>query len=98
MDGMVDGTQRKHMQLQWTGSNYERPPFRLLTEPPANQNTDTTEADQARAENLIQTLENFKSAHAAQVVPHNALPSIYEGVNVSRSMMSCSRRSSRLHK
>ena len=89
MDGMVDGTQRKHMQLQWTGSNYERPPFRLLTEPPANQDTDTTEADQARAENLIQTLENFNiSAQLHQVVRGPAVTRfairLAEGVNVSR--------------
>ncbi|NLB38642.1 MAG: DUF87 domain-containing protein [Clostridiales bacterium] len=89
MDGMVDGTPRKDRQMQLALANYERPPLRLLTEPPANQNTDTSQLDQARAEKLVQPLASFNlSAQVQQVVHGPAITRfairLAEGVNVNR--------------
>lgn len=89
MDGMVDGTPRKDRQLQLALANYERPPLRLLTEPPASQNTDTTQMDQTRADKLVQTLASFNiSAQVQQVVHGPAITRfairLAEGVNVNR--------------
>ncbi len=89
MDGMVDGTPRKNQQLQLALANYERPPLRLLTEPPASQDTDTSQIDQARAGKLVSTLASFNISAQVQEVVHGPAITRFairlaEGVNVNR--------------
>ncbi len=89
LDGTIMPGSKKPRQLSMVLDSYEKPPLRLLSEPPESAGNDTTKEDLARADKLIQTLNSFNiSAQLQQIVHGPAITRfairLAEGVNVNR--------------
>ena len=90
--GSLDGTSHsvpKHKQLEMPRDDYEKPPLRMLSEPPMDEQVDHSEEDFARAEKLLQTLSSFSIQADVQQIVHGPAITRFairlgEGVNVNR--------------
>lgn len=88
----LDGTNHKgpvHKQIELPRDDYEKPPLRLLSAPPADNQVDHSEEDGKRAEKIVQTLNSFGiQVHVQQIVHGPAITRfairLGEGVNVNR--------------
>lgn len=88
LDGMAR-TKAASKQMSMPIDSYERPPARLMSVPPPDEQADTTEEDLARADKLISTLSSFNIAATVQQIVHGPAITRFairlaEGVNVNR--------------
>lgn len=87
----LDGMARKKdpQQIKLALDDYEVPPKRLLTAPPPESQTDTTQEDLKRGEKLIETLKSFQiTAHLHDIVHGPTVTRfairLAEGINVNK--------------
>ncbi len=88
----LDGTAHKgptHKQIELPRDDYEKPPLRLLSAPPMDNQIDHTEEDQSRADKIVQTLNSFGIPVSVQQIVHGPAITRFairlgEGVNVNR--------------
>jgi DNA segregation ATPase FtsK/SpoIIIE-like protein len=86
-DISISATPEKIKQLEIT--YYEKPIIRLLNEPPAKTNLDTSQEDNAAAERLEQTLASFNISAEVKNITHGPAITRFalrlaEGINVRR--------------
>ncbi|HSK69631.1 MAG TPA: DNA translocase FtsK [Candidatus Limnocylindria bacterium] len=87
LDGMA--RQQPTAAFASLAEDYEMPPLRLLTAPPAGSAADTTQEDTLRAQKLIDTLDSFSIPATMQEIVHGPTVTRFsirlaEGVNVNR--------------
>jgi DNA segregation ATPase FtsK/SpoIIIE-like protein len=87
VDMSISTVQEKTKQLEIP--YYEKPPVRLLNDPPAQANLDTSQEDNAAAERLEQTLASFNISAEVKHITHGPAITRFalrlaEGINVRR--------------